>query len=351
MKARLLGICIVVALLMIAGFSAAGPHPVAAQATGGRVSVLLSTTENGVPKGVDKAAWNKAFGIATMSMGNDGKDTIMVELAGLVPNGLYTLWWVNMKPTMSMGPANTPPANELKADTKGNASTTFTVPSKNDYQTLFVAFHADGKTHGNEPGKSGVETFSHLMGAFPGPAGMTPDMGGEMMATQDATKSAPMKTLATALQATDENGVPKNADKAAWSKAIGVAQMSMGTDGTDTIVVKLGRLVPKGLYTLWWVNMKPSMSMGPATKPPANELKADANGYATTTFTVPSKNDYQTLFVAFHADGKTHGNEPGKSGVETFSHLMGAFPGPAGMMAEEPMGGDMVATMAPTKAK
>jgi hypothetical protein len=151
------------------------------------------------------------------------------------------------------------------------------------------------------------------------------------------------------LKATDESGIPTNIDKAIWLKAIGVASMSMGSTGTDTIVVKLGRLVPDGLYTLWWVNMKPSMTMGPAAEPPANQFNADANGNATVTFTVPSKNDYQTLFVAFHADGKTHGKDPGKSGVETFSHLMGAFPGPAGMSPD--MGTENMATMAPTQAK
>ncbi len=158
-------------------------------AMGTRATVLNVTTEDGVPKGVEAKAWDKAFGIAEMSMGNDGNDTIMVEVSGLVPNGLYTLWWVNMKPSMTMGPAAKVPDNQFKTDAHGNASVTFKVPSKNDYQTLFVAFHADGKTHGEDPGKMGVETFSQLMGAFPGPAGMSPDMGMESMATMAPTQA------------------------------------------------------------------------------------------------------------------------------------------------------------------
>jgi hypothetical protein len=353
MKARLLGICAAFVALMILGFSAVIPHGVHAQsAMGHRTTVLNVTTEDGVPKAVDAKTWDKAFGIAEMSMGSDGSDTIVVEASGLVPDGLYTLWWVNMKPSMTMGPAVKPPDNEFKADTKGNASISFKVPSKNDYQTLFIAYHADDRTHGADPGKSGVETFSQLMGAFPGPAGMLPAIGMESMATMAATQAAGMgdsTSLATILKATDESGIPKGIDKAVWSKAIGVAWMSMGSNGTDTIVVKLGRLVPDGLYTLWWVNMKPSMTMGPAVKPPDNEFKTDANGNATVTFTVSSKNDYQTLFVAFHADGKTHGTDPGKSGVETFSQLMGAFPGSAGMSPDISM--ENAATMAPTSAK
>ncbi len=359
MKTHAFAVLTVIALLTTLSLGAATPYVAAQQATmaatmGGmgsatRETALVVTTEDGIPKDIDKSAWNKALGVAVMSMGSTGSDSIDVELSGLVPNGVYSTWWVNMTPSMSMGPAAKPPTNEVKADATGNASVKFTVPSNNNYQTLFVAYHADGKTHGDEPGKMGSETFSQLMGVFPGPGGQMPSLMGtpEPMGTQAAMMGERV-TLAAVLKATTEDGVPKNINKDAWNQAIGVAAMSMGSTDTDTIVVRLGRLVPNGVYTLWWVNMKPSMSMGPAAKPPANSFKSDAHGNAVATFTAPSKNDYQTLFVAYHADGKTHGQEPGKMGSETFSHLMGAFPGPAGMAAEmmQPM-----ETMAPTEAK
>ncbi len=175
MKARSFSICTVLVATVMMSLGGAIPRTVNAQATmGNRTTVLNVTTEDGVPKTVDEKAWDKAFGIAEMSMGSDGNDTIMVEVSGLVPNGLYTLWWVNMKPSMTMGPAAKVPGNQFNADAKGNASVTFKVPSKNDYQTLFIVYHADGKTHGEDPGKMGSETFSQLMGAFPGPAGMAP---------------------------------------------------------------------------------------------------------------------------------------------------------------------------------
>ncbi len=288
--------------------------------------VLKATTEDGVPSGVDQATWQKAFGIASMVMGNDGTDTISVMFSSLVSEGQYTLWWVNMQPSMTMGPAGDTPGNEFKAGKDGTATATFTVPSDNEYQTLFVVYHADGKTHGKDPGKMGSESFSHLMGAFPGPYGMVASMGGD---------KNQMVGIDTALMATAEDGVPSGVDQATWEKAFGVASMAMGDSGTDTITVMLSGLVSEGQYTLWWVNMQPSMSMGSAGNTPANEFKAGKNGTATATFTVPSNNDYQALFVVYHADGKTHGNEPGKMGSESFSHLMGAFPGPVTMSMEQ----------------
>jgi hypothetical protein len=287
---------------------------------------LKATTEDGVPQGVDKATWQKAFGVASMVMGNGGTDAITVMLTGLVPDGQYTLWWVNMQPSMSMGPAGGTPSNEFKAGKDGKATITFTVASDNDYQTLFVAYHADGKTHGEDPGKMGSETFSHLMGAFPGPHGMVPSMGSDQ---------SQMVGVDTALLATTEDGVPQGVDKTTWQNSFGIVPMMMGNGGTDVITAMLTGLVPDGVYTLWWVNMTPSMSMGPAGGVPANEFKADNNGNATVTFTVPSDNDYQTLFVVYHADGKTHGEDPGKMGSESFSHLMGAFPGPANMAMDQ----------------
>lgn len=58
----------------------------------------------------------------------------------------------------------------------------------------------------------------------------------------------------------------------------------------------------------------------------ARRVTASANGNAVVTFTIPADSDYQTLHVAYHADNKTHGNEPGKMGEETFGQLATDFP-------------------------
>jgi hypothetical protein len=156
-------------------------------------------------------------------------------------------------------------------------------------------------------------------------------------------------TKATALTATAEDGTPKGIDLATWDKAFGVAEMTMGTSGSDSIQVLTGGLVPNGLYTLWWVNAQPSMTMGPLTSGSNNSFKADANGYGTNSFSVPSDNKYQLLVIVYHADGQTHGDMPGTMGSQSFSHLSGEFPGPGGMAPM--MDGNMSATMAPTAAK
>ena len=167
----------------------------------------------------------------------------------------------------------------------------------------------------------GAALLLALGSAFVGPA-----------SAQEVTKDATLK-------ASTENGVPASIDKATWEKAGGTANMSMGSTGTDTVVLKLHDLVPNGQYTAWWVNMKPSMSMGPAGGTGHNEFKADGSGNATTSVTVASKNDYQVLDVVYHADGKTHGNDPGKMGSESFNQLSGPFPGPSGMEVSGEMAG------------
>ena len=170
--------------------------------------------------------------------------------------------------------------------------------------------------------------------------------------TMAAMSNMPALTKATALTLSAEDGLPKGIVLADWDKAFGVAEMVMGTTGNDTIAIYAGGLVPNGVYTIWWVNMKPSMSMGPLTKPDNNSFKADTKGYGNLTFTVPSKNDYQAIFVVYHADGKTHGTDPGKMGSESYTHLTGEFPGPGGMSMTMGGGADAgMATMAPTMAK
>ena len=306
---------LVLIMLTLFGVSFGSAHQTQAQAMPVSASVLNVTAMDGVPSGDAGATWYAAHGFATMSMGTDGTDAVRVVLQSLVPNGLYTLWWVNTDPSMSVGPAGGTPGNEFTADANGAAVLTITVPSDNDYQFLLVAYHADGQTHGDNPGRSGSETFSHLIGAFPGPKGV-------------------VQTGTTALAATSMDGVPAGSDAHAWETASAYVSMARGLKGNDTVVVHAKNLVPNGVYSLWWVNNMGNlltMQMGPAGGLPANQFTADAQGSVTTAIEVPSNNDYQTLLVAYHADRQTHGDNPGKMGAETYSHLIGSFPGLGGM--------------------
>ena len=115
-----------------------------------------------------------AEGEARVVARQGNQDVVEFEARNLVPNGLYTVWWVN-KGTfgMDMGPGGGSPGNEFRPDANGNATAKIEVPSNNDYQMMVVAYHADNRTHGNSPGDMGETTFNHLMGASPGPAGET----------------------------------------------------------------------------------------------------------------------------------------------------------------------------------
>jgi hypothetical protein len=131
-------------------------------------SMLMAAANDGTPRGMTEEDWMTAEGEVSVSEVNPDSYTVTLEASNLVPNGLYTLWWVNQQLVgMAMGPAGGLPDNEFRADSDGNVTTTITVPADNNYQMLVAAYHADDQTHGEMPGKMGEITFGHLMGDFP----------------------------------------------------------------------------------------------------------------------------------------------------------------------------------------
>lgn len=140
-------------------------------------SELMAADKSGVPEGMTEEQWMQASGDARVVSTENGQATVELQASGLVPEGLYTIWWVTPQTLgMDMGPGGGTPANEFTADSEGNASTTITVPADNTYGMIVVAYHADDQTHGEVPGEMGEVTFEHLMGAWPGPEGEMADM-------------------------------------------------------------------------------------------------------------------------------------------------------------------------------
>lgn len=130
--------------------------------------MLMATADDGTPRGFTKDKWLTAKGEVSVSPVNANNYKVTLKASNLVPNGLYTFWWVNKKLVgMDMGPAGGIPGNEFRADRRGNATATITVPANNNYQILALAYHADNKTHDQMPGEMGKVTFTHLMGKFP----------------------------------------------------------------------------------------------------------------------------------------------------------------------------------------
>jgi hypothetical protein len=159
------------ALGLIAGLGLLSPHLAARDLPH---STLMAADGSGVPAGFTSQQWLSAEGEARVVTQEDGHDVIEFEASGLVPEGLYTFWWVSRGILgTSMGPGGGTPDNEFTADGDGNATATIRVSSDNDYQTMIVAYHADGQTHADSPGQMGTESFQHLMGPWPGPAGET----------------------------------------------------------------------------------------------------------------------------------------------------------------------------------
>jgi len=154
---------------------AAATYGTAANAQGFETT-LSAADRSGTPDGQERASWMEATGTASATSSGDQHE-VTLDATGLVPGGLYTIWWVNAGALgMDMGPAGGTPANQFRAADDGSAEATISVPADNDYQMLVVAFHSDDRTHGETPGEMGKVTFEHLMGPWPGPAGKMADM-------------------------------------------------------------------------------------------------------------------------------------------------------------------------------
>jgi len=135
---------------------------IAAASTG-----LNATAGSGTPEGFTEQQWMNANANVTVTDVSADSYTVKIEASDLVPNGLYTVWWIEDQLIgKAMGPAGGIPNNELRADSEGNATTTITVPAGNNYDMMGIAYHADNQTHGDKPGKMGETTFRHLMGQF-----------------------------------------------------------------------------------------------------------------------------------------------------------------------------------------
>lgn len=131
-------------------------------------SELEATTDTGVPEGFTEQKWTQASGTARVVERENGEDVIRLEAEGLVPDGIYTVWWVNPRIIgMDMGPGGGLPQNTFTADHEGKAEARLTVSSDNDYQMMVIAYHADHRLHGEKPGEMGEETFEHIKGDWP----------------------------------------------------------------------------------------------------------------------------------------------------------------------------------------
>lgn len=89
--------------------------------------------------------WKSASGeIVIKDMAQDQKE-ISIGAKGLKSNGVYTVWFVNMKPKMDMAGVGNGDYS-FKTDAKGKGHYTANVPAAEieKWQMLEIAYHPDG---------------------------------------------------------------------------------------------------------------------------------------------------------------------------------------------------------------
>jgi hypothetical protein len=124
--------------------------------------------------------WLAATGTGSYQC-NDGQGEIALEFSGLVPNGVYTLWYV-FSPTPPATPfmsldlplgARDGSQSVLSVNADGTASYEATVTpclqmsGEQAASLIALAYHSDGKMHGSLPGDFGLNSHIQLLGIFP----------------------------------------------------------------------------------------------------------------------------------------------------------------------------------------
>ncbi len=98
------------------------------------------------------AAESKSFGLMGQKDSPQATGTATVEgnkltitAKGLKPNAVYTVWLVNMQPTMTKAGAGTPPY-DFKTDGQGNAKYTSNLGESplGRWQAIFIVRHPSG---------------------------------------------------------------------------------------------------------------------------------------------------------------------------------------------------------------
>jgi hypothetical protein len=89
--------------------------------------------------------WRSAAGEVVIKDMAQGQKEIYIDAKGLKANGVYTVWFVNIKPMMDMAGVGSGDYS-FKADAKGNGHYKADVPAAEieKWQILKVAYHTDG---------------------------------------------------------------------------------------------------------------------------------------------------------------------------------------------------------------
>jgi hypothetical protein len=144
------------------------PTPVSG--TFSRGIALRGTAVDGVPAGFDPGIWQEAFGtvIFPNRMGSTPQP-VVIRVANLVPNGIYTLWWGGEGAANTLRPLVNLPDAQFQADENGFARAVvfLNLRSLGNRLTITVIYHASGNTQGDVLGRLKTDAFRQLVSVFP----------------------------------------------------------------------------------------------------------------------------------------------------------------------------------------
>lgn len=120
--------------------------------------------------GFTLASWLSATGWVRIADADPSGVRVTVELDGLRPNGVYSLFenHFDQKPVGFTPLDGTANSNTFTADSRGHARLTVSAPQMLTHDNaVLVVYHSDGMAHGMERGPIGVTAHHQLIGRIP----------------------------------------------------------------------------------------------------------------------------------------------------------------------------------------
>ena len=125
---------------------------------------------HGHPLHMTLGQWLGAKGIVSLTPQSDGREHVSIELTGLVPNGVYSVFEVHF----DQSPVGFTPLdgsakrNTFRADGSGHASLQLDAPAVMTHDNaVLVVYHADGRSWGMQRGAIGVRAHHQLIARLP----------------------------------------------------------------------------------------------------------------------------------------------------------------------------------------
>lgn len=120
--------------------------------------------------GFTLGSWLNATGGVRITAAEPSGSRITVELDGLRPNGVYSLFenHFDQKPVGFTPLDGTATRNTFTADPRGHANLTVSAPQMLTHDNaVLVVYHSDGTAHGMERGQIGVTAHHQLIARIP----------------------------------------------------------------------------------------------------------------------------------------------------------------------------------------